>query len=192
MIRRNVMIRLSNFFYRLSTGRVALAAFLGFLLFAGTVLPQQARKADVYSNGAGSPDTSWAYSAEELYQMAEAYGAQGRAEYVYARFTFDLIFPVVYLFFLGTSLSWSLAKIFADTNRLRLLNLFPALGWAFDMLENISAALVFWRYPDFTPVIANLAGIFTFIKWIFVYGSFLILVPAFAAAIWTGIRSRKI
>jgi hypothetical protein len=185
------MIRLSNFFYRLSTGRVALAAFLGFLLFAGTVLPQQARKADVYSNGAGSPDTSRMYSAEELYQLAEAYGAQGRAEYVYARFTFDLIFPAVYLLFLVTSLSWSLAQVFAESNRLRLLNLFPVFGWAFDMLENISAALVFQRFPNPTPIVANLAGMFTFIKWVFVYGSFLILVLACFAALWIYIRSRK-
>ncbi len=191
MTRRMIMIRLSNLFYRLSTGRVALAAFLGFIIFSATVLPLQARKAEVYSHGAGSPDTSWIYSAEELYQMAEAYGADGRADYVYARFTFDLIFPVVYLFFLGTSLSWSLAKIFADSNRLRLLNLFPVFGWAFDMLENISAALVFQRFPDPTLILADLAGMFTFIKWVFVYGSFLIVIPACFAAFWIYIRSWK-
>jgi len=60
-----------------------------------------------------SPDTSVFYSAGELYGMAESYGEEGRAYYIYSRFTFDLIWPAAYLFlhfssgFLSSLASWS-------------------------------------------------------------------------------------
>jgi len=77
-----------------------------FALEVAFVLPQQAERAESVSQGAGSPDTSFFYSSTDLYNMAETYGAEGRTAYVCARFTFDLIFPLTYLFFLATSISW--------------------------------------------------------------------------------------
>lgn len=99
--------RLSNFFYSVSTGWLTLLGLLIFVLFMIFVLPQQSQKAEAYSGGT-SPDTSYFYSAADLYQMAEAYGADGRAAYIYARFTFDLVFPLAYLFFspLRSAGSW--------------------------------------------------------------------------------------
>ena len=183
--------RISNFFYRISSGRVTLAGFVLFIVFAATVLPAQARKAAVYSHGAGSPDTSRYYSAEDLYAMADKYEPEGRAAYIRARFTFDAIFPITYLFFLGTSLSWCLSIILSASNRLRLLNLFPAFGWLFDMLENIAVSIVFGRYSNPTPVLDSLAGLFTLVKWIFIYGSFILLFPAFLLSLWKLLALRK-
>ena len=60
-------------------------------------------------------------------------------------------------------------------SRWRLLNLAPVLAVLFDLLENISAALVIGRFPVETPVIATLAPAFTLIKWVFVGGSFALL-----------------
>jgi hypothetical protein len=56
-----------------------------------------------------------------------------------------------------------------------MLNLAPILGMLFDFLENITASIVINRYPALSPVSANLAPVFTFLKWVFVGGSFLIL-----------------
>ena len=102
--------RISNFFYAVSAGWLTLTGLVVFILFMIFVLPQQAQKAEAYSGGT-SPDTSYIYSASDLYQMAESYGAEGRAAYIYARFTFDLVFPLAYLFFLTTSISWLLARL---------------------------------------------------------------------------------
>lgn len=179
--------RLSNFFYSISTGWFTLLGLLVFVLFMIFVLPQQSQKAEAYSGGT-SPDTSYFYSAGDLYQMAEAYGADGRAAYIYARFTFDLVFPLAYLFFLTTSLSWLLVRGLAETSRWRLLNLFPFAGAVFDYLENISTSLVMGRYPDLTPVVDGLAPIFTLMKWFFVNGSFVVLMIALLLALWKQLR----
>lgn len=179
--------RISDYFHSLSTGRVTLIGLAVFALFMIFVLPQQAQKAEAYSGGI-SPDTSYIYSADDLYQMAETYGAEGRAAYIYARFTFDLIFPLAYLFFLTTALSWLLSRGLAETSRWRLLNLFPLAGAGFDYLENISASLVLARYPSQTPVIDALAPVFTLVKWFFVNGSFVILVFGVVLLVWSRMR----
>ncbi len=101
--------RISKSFYSMSTGWAALTGLAVFVTFMIVVLPQQAQKAEAYSGGT-SPDTSYIYSAGDLYQMAEDYGAEGRAAYIYARFTFDLVFPLVYGFFLTATISWLLAR----------------------------------------------------------------------------------
>ena len=176
--------------FLLSSGRMTRAALILFAVFIGYVLPDQAAKAATYSGGAGSPDSSFFYSSSDLYQMAETYGAAGRAAYVHARFTFDMIWPLVYLFFLGTAISWSLGRALSAGSPWRFLNLFPAFGWLFDMCENLSTSAVMLVFPKDT-IFASLAPIFTLVKWFFVNGSFLILIPAFLAALWAGRRKDR-
>ncbi|MCJ7434935.1 MAG: hypothetical protein MUO77_15745 [Anaerolineales bacterium] len=183
--------RFSLIMYRLARGPVTLAALVIFLLFVSLVMPKQAAQAETYSRDAGSPDMSFFYSADDLYRMADSYGEAGRAAYVRARFTFDVIWPIVYLFFLGTSLSWALVRALSEGNHWRMLNLFPAFGWLFDLLENIAASAVMLNFPSHIPVVDLLTPIFTSIKWFFVGGSFVILVPAFLVAVWRVIQSRK-
>ena len=175
--------RVSSLLYKISTGRVTIVALVIFLFFVSVILPDQSTKMESVAHGAGSPDTSFFYSKDDLYRMADIYGETGRAAYVRVRFTFDLVWPLVYLFFLGTSLSWSLARALPEDNRWRMLNLFAALGWFFDMLENIGASLVMINYPTHTPVIDSLTPIFTLIKWFFVNGSFAILILALILAL---------
>jgi hypothetical protein len=167
--------RISNFIYSKSSGWAVVVSLAVFAVFIVVVLPDQAQKAGMYSGEAGSPDTSFFYTPADLYRMAEAYGAEGRAAYVHARFTFDVVWPLAYLFFLAASISWILNLILPQESRGRLLNLLPLAGAVFDYLENISAALVMGRYPSQTPVVDMLAPLFTAAKWIFINGSFLLL-----------------
>jgi hypothetical protein len=155
---------------------IVLAATVLFLLFGIFILPNQSAAANAYSGEVGSPDLSLFYSANTIYQMAEQYGQAGRDAYIRARFSFDLIFPLVYGFFLITGISWFLGRFTKETSHLRLLTLTPIVGIFFDFLENISASIVINRYPAQSPIFANLAPIFTLIKWVFVGGSFLVLI----------------
>ena len=185
-----MMKNLSQWLHRVSRGWVALIAILGFLIFTATVLPSQAAQAEAESGGAPSPDTSLIYRPSELYAMAEAYGPEGRAAYIRARFTFDLVWPVVYGIFLATTISWLARQAFAEGSRWRLLNLVPVIGVGLDYLENITAALVVGRYPARTPVVDLLAPLFTFTKWIFVGGSFAVLTGVLIIAIWRWVNPR--
>ena len=182
--------RISDWLSRISTGWVALAALLIFLLFTALVLPQQATKAELETGSADSPDTSFFYTPGELYRIAEAYGEQGRQAYIRARFTFDLIWPLIYTLFLVTAISWVFGRAFAPDSRWQRTNLAPLLGALFDYLENVSTSLVMGRYPAQTPVVDLLAPLFTALKWALLGVSFLLLLVGVVVAIGRWIRRR--
>jgi hypothetical protein len=176
--------RISDWLRRISTGWVALSALFIFLLFSSLVLPQQAGKAEQETGVSDSPDTSFFYSASELYQMAESYGEQGRQAYIRARFTFDLVWPLVYALFLTTAISWVFARGFAPDSRWQGANLAPPLGALFDYLENLATSLVMLRYPEQTAVVDVLAPVFTVLKWSLIGASFALLLGGMAVAVW--------
>ena len=184
------MKKISDWIDKISSGWVALICLAIFLLFSALILPNQAEAANVYNGEVGSPDTSFLYSAEELYQFAEAYGSQGRSDYVRARLTFDVVWPLVYLIFLTTAISWATQKSGKMGRFWQRLNLVPIFGLLFDYLENGAAAVVMARYPETTPILPTLAGIFTTIKWIFIGGSFAILVLVLSMVVWRWIRKK--
>ena len=180
----------SRWFYRVSSGWVALSAVLVFILFTILVLPGQTGNSSE-SEQVGSPDLSMYYSAGDLYEMAEGYGQSGRDAYVYARFTFDLVWPLVYTFFLLTAISWIYQRVIPGDSRWRLINLLPVLGMLGDYLENISTSIVMWRYPQLTPVVDWMAGIFTFTKWLLISGSFIALLVGIVLLGWQFIRKDR-
>jgi hypothetical protein len=186
--------RFSMWVYRASTGKITLFFTLIFLLFSALVLPFQMGDSATSAEGVGSPDLSLFYSAQDLYNMAETYGKDGRAAYIQARFTFDLIWPILYTLFLTTAISWLFIRAVSPYSWLRMTNLVPILGMAFDYLENLSTSLVMGRYPAKTMVIDSLAPVFTLLKWFFIVGAFILLVVgvALAAIRWMNRRGRGI
>lgn len=168
--------RISDWLRERSNLWVALIALVIFMVFPVIVLPDQAEQAEAYSGGAGSPDSSFFYTPADLYRTAEAYGEAGRAAYVRARWTFDVVWPLAYTFFLVTAIGWLFGKAFPAESTWQLANLVPLLGMIFDFLENSATSLVMLRYPAETPVVAALAPAFTVIKWILIAASFGLLV----------------
>jgi hypothetical protein len=166
---------LSLWCYKVIDTRVMLAGVLIFVLFMIFVLP----RVSAGSEAAGleeSPDTSFLYTSRDLYRMAENYGEEGRAYYIRTRFTFDVIWPLVYLLFLAGTLTAVLRSFPSPLGQ--KANVLPFFGVFFDFLENSGAALVMYRYPQSTPVIAEITPVFTFLKWFFLGASFLVLVLA--------------
>jgi len=173
---------LSSWCYRVVTLPVLIAALVLFILFMILVLPNMAGQLTDMTGVAVSPDTSFIYSAKDLYAMAEAYGEEGRAYYICSRFTFDLIWPAVYLFFLMATITY-LFRFLSPENPLRLVNLLPFAGAFFDLLENSAASLVIYRYPLTSSFAAWLAPVFTFFKWIFIGLSFFALILGLGLAL---------
>ena len=184
------MQRISQYFYSKSSFWVFLITLALFVMFMLVVLPSEASRSDEVLGSAPSPDTSFYYSKDDLYQMAEEYGQEGRLYYLDSRISFDIIWPLVYTFFLINAISWLLDKTILEGSKLRLLNLVPLAGILLDYLENISNMVVMFRFPQQTDILASLAGIITSLKWVFVGGSFLILV--FGIVLWVGVKTNII
>ena len=167
---------ISNWFFKISHTWVTILGLTVFILFTIFILPAQSHNAEARSGNDQSPDTSFLYNKEDLYQMAELYAQPGRDAYIRARYQFDIIWPIVYTFFLMTSISWLGLRGLSPESHYKVLNLIPLLGLTFDFLENLSASLVMLRYPSLTPGLDFLVPVFTFFKWIFLGISFVILI----------------
>lgn len=184
------MWKFSDWMRRVSNGWVALAMLVIFLLFTALVLPGQSSRTAAETHSTKSPDMSFYYTANDLYKIAETYGKDGRAAYVNARFTFDLIWPMVYALFLGTGISWVYGKAFAPGSVWQRANLAPVLGMLLDYLENLATSMVMLRYPSATPVVDSLAAFLTMSKWVFVGGSFALLVIGVGVGVYRWVRAR--
>ena len=170
------MKKLSAFFYRVSTGWVALIALAVFLAFSILTLPKQNAMTAIYSKGLGGPDTSLFYNGSQLLQMAEVYGEEGRAAFITARWGFDLAFPVIYTFFYVTCISYCFKRGMKGQTGFSLLNLVPLAAFFFDLAENTATTVVMAAYPKSDTWGQLLAPVFTPIKWIFVAGSGLLVI----------------
>lgn len=150
-----------------------LVSTLIFAFFIAVVLPQQSELA--IANGlTQSIDTSWFYNARELYRIAEIYGPNGREFYILQRWTFDLVWPLVYFSFIF-SLSALLFKSIGLSKMNRWILTFVWFSLAFDYIENTMVSLVLFRFPSPTWIIADLAGTATSLKWISLGLSFFVL-----------------
>ena len=172
-------------------GWLALGAVVLFALFTAVVLPAQAEAGTFYTVRHAAPDTSAWYSPDDLYAAAEAWGRDGRAAYVNARVTFDVMWPMVYGTFLLTTLAWVWARGTASGSRWRGVALLPVVAVALDYAENICTATVMARYPARTPVLAELAPLFTAGKWLTLSAGFLLLGIGVIIALTVRWRARR-
>lgn len=183
--------RLSAWLSRRASWPVALAATAVFIVFLAVVLPQQAMESRAATGSAESPDTALFYRPADLYRIAEDYGPAGRAAYVRARWTFDVVWPLAYTAFLVSALSLVFGRAAGAGSPWRLANLAPVAGMVFDYLENSATSLVIGRFPQRTPVVDALAPLFTALKWLFVNGSFVLLLGGALVAGWRWLAARR-
>lgn len=169
-----MFIKLSKGLYDKVSLKVLIISIIIFIAFMIVVLPMVSDYTMEKIGDYASPDMSFFYSASDLYDMADEYGEDGRNAYILMRFTHDLVWPLVYLFFLAAAITWFLKPLMHKTP-LIYLNLLPFIGALFDYLENIGAVIVMARYPSVTPVIAEVTPVFSVIKWSVLGISFVVL-----------------
>lgn len=182
---------ISAWLHKISSGRLTLAATLVFALFTSLVLPYMATSSAEQTGSQESPDTSFFYTAEDLYRMAQDYGEVGRQAYLRARWSFDVVWPLVYCVFLATAISWLTHRALPSKSRWQRANLVPLLATLFDYLENLFASVVMLRYPDPTPILATLAPWMTAVKWVLVGASFVLLLAVGLLFAWRRIIKKQ-
>ena len=143
--------------------------FVGFLIL---VLPRVALYTQSQIGVEESPDMLLFYGKEEFYSMLEAYGQSGRNLYVLLRWTFDLIWPLVYGLFLLATIGY-LAKDFQKNKQKKLL-VSPLLAVGFDYLENILASIHMLIYPNRIEFLVPVLNLVSILKWGFLVLGFFI------------------
>lgn len=155
--------------------KTAIIITIVFVLFLVLVLPWFSATSYRATGVKDSPDTSFIYTAEDLYQVAESYKEEGRRSYIVLRWTFDVIWPFVYMSFLVV---WTvlLGKIISHKRYVHQLYKVAISAMIFDFFENIGATIVMARYPVKSGVVAIVTPYMTSIKWGLLGASFMIVV----------------
>jgi hypothetical protein len=143
-----------------------------FFLTIALVLPQQSSRLKEETGDIPTPDLSFYFGIEDLYGWAESYGKAGRESYIRTRFTFDIIWPLIYTGFLFSSIGGLLYRRGLQDSIVNRFLLLPLGSLVFDYLENISSSIVMWRYPLRTPLVDYAVTVFTPLKWIILGLSF--------------------
>lgn len=140
-----------------------------FAIFIVVVLP----KVSVYSSDkigvSEAPDTSFLYTSDDLYHIAELYGEDGRRTYIKLRWTFDLVWPIVYTAFLAVWI-WKLSFYLM----IKKYYYIPIVAMIFDYLENLGTTIVFFSYPNKLYLVASVTPWLSLLKWLILGLAFLI------------------
>lgn len=152
-----------------------IVASVVFVIFSIFILPKVDKYSKKMLGQSKTPDTSFIYSSEDLYNMAENYGEIGRRVYIKLRWTFDVIWPIIYTSFL---VLWTikLSEYIIMDKFPSYLFIIPIIGTTFDFLENIGATIVMYRYPSKSGLIGRITPLMTFLKWIILGGAVLMII----------------
>jgi len=151
---------------RFGEKKVFIFSVLLMSVFVGVVLPYMSGYTESLIGTNISPDTSFFVLPKRLYEIARIYGSDGRRAYIVLRFTFDLVWPCVYLLFFVSSFTYLGMRKY----------ILPILGVVFDLLENITASILMGLYPKEIYPLAYLFSIFNAAKWVFITASFIMLI----------------
>jgi hypothetical protein len=170
--KNNILYSISNWGYEISSKKMVFLSTIIIVLFGIFVLPKASDSAKAYSEGVGSIDIGFGNTGADLIEIVEQYGVEGRESYLKSRWTFDLVFPMVFTFFGFTVNSFLLKKLAWDAGKYFWVNILIVVGMAFDYLENIFASFLILTIENPSLIIANLLSIFSVLKWMFVLGGF--------------------
>ena len=164
---------LQRIYHKVSTKHVAIFAIV-FVLFTAIALPYVSALTTRVIGVAESPDTSFAFSASHIMGIVESYGIDGRLFYVLMRWTFDVVWPLIYTLFLGSSIAY-----FARRSGFRFgykVLYIVLLAVFFDVFENINATIIMLLFPTEAIFFVYLLMIASLLKWIFIGISFIFVI----------------
>ena len=136
--------KLQYIYQNVSTKQV-LIFFILFVLFTSLALPFVSSYTTKVIGVSESPDTSFNFHLDHLFDIVDSYGERGRLFYVTMRWTFDIVWPLIYTVFLVSSIAYLARRSNCKFGYKPLY--FPLLAVLFDFLENINATIIMLLYP---------------------------------------------
>ncbi|MEC9485637.1 MAG: hypothetical protein UMR38_07145 [Candidatus Izemoplasma sp.] len=149
---------------------IILGIFTLFILF---ILPAVSDIKMLLVGVSNSPDTNFNFYLDDFYNMLEQYGHKGRQFYILMRWTFDLIWPLVYTIFIVASIALlsKLTEINYKTNHYIL----PIMAILFDYFENILATIIMAIYPMTYNWLVYMLFVVSVLKWLTLSLAFIVM-----------------
>jgi len=139
---------------------------LVFLLFIIGVLPYVASISETRTHTAFSPDTGFLYTPATFYDSMAVYGESGRQFYIVMRWTFDVLWPLVYTGFFISIIGYLSIEL---SNQVSITAItIVLLAVLFDLFENILATINVGMYPERSLFLLRLLQGASLLKWLFI------------------------
>lgn len=120
-----------------------------------------------------SLDKSHVYSPEKIHAILTDWGEIGRLQQIWLHFTWDLVFPILYFFFLGFLISWFAKRGFKSNSKMQKINLLSMVAIV-DILENIFLFMLILIYPQNVLMLGWIKTGLTFMKY-YLFGPAILL-----------------
>jgi hypothetical protein len=111
-----------------------------------------------------SIDTNFSFDPNVIYSILDGYGEDGRQFYLFQRWTFDFVWPMVYGFPIFFTLRLWLVKV--KSLLVKFLIYLPLLAMLLDYLENITFSIIILLFPMEWMILAYLGVALSLFKWI--------------------------
>ena len=134
-----------------------------FVFFLVVILPAVSFQA--YQMGlTPSIDTNFSFNPNLIYNILDGYAESGRQFYLFQRWTFDFVWPMVYGFPIFFTLKLWLGHF--KNPFIQLIIFLPLFAMSFDYLENITFSIMILLYPTELIVLAYLGVGISLLKWL--------------------------
>jgi len=127
---------------------------------------------------------------EKIFGMIEKYGEATRSFYRTVELTVDIIYPVIYLFAFGLTISWLFQRGFNSNSKMMKLNVIPLGAWFFDLLENLGIITMLSIYPAAPTALAWALFVLTITKWAFAAACVVLMLVGLAMALKNGFKKQ--
>jgi hypothetical protein len=111
-----------------------------------------------------SIDTNFSFNPNGIYNILQGYGESGRQFYLFQRWTFDFVWPMVYGFPIYLTLRLWRGKV--NSRLVIFLVYLPLMAMMLDYAENITFSIIILLYPNEWITLAYLGVGLSFLKWI--------------------------
>jgi hypothetical protein len=134
-----------------------------FVFFMVVILPAVSYQASQMGLSP-SIDTNFSFDPNVIYSILDGYGESGRAFYLFQRWTFDAVWPMVYGFPIFFTLRLWLGKV--NSSLVKRFIYLPLMAMLLDYLENIIFSVIILLYPTEWMILAYLGVLMSLLKWI--------------------------
>lgn len=149
-----------------ASGKALLVLFLVLLPFNLFLFPARSERLRALSCQSNPVlDVRFGYSPEEAYGIVDALGPEGRRLYAVTQVSLDLAYPALYSLLLSGLMALALTHGFPGRRRLAWLAFLPFAMALADLGENLSLTAMMLTYPPALTWLAQLANLFTLLKW---------------------------
>ena len=153
-------------------------------VFAGVIMPKSVEKAQ----GDGPLDLLFSYTPETAFAHVASYGELGRAAYVKFSLIVDTAYPIVYTLLFMVIISLLATKLWPARKGLQKLALVPLFAFVFDLCENQNIVSMLKSWPETNDKTAQMASLFTSLKWVSVGLSFAVILGLLCVWIIRAVR----